>query len=81
MAGAGLGGGRRRWQSQQMRAAVATIIGLVGFLLYVGAVLACADYVLAWHWALQVPFFLAAGIAWVWPARWLMYWGAGVRGR
>lgn len=59
-----------------MRASVATILGLVGFVLYVGAVLALADHVLGWHWVLQFVFFVIAGVAWVWPARWLMVWGA-----
>lgn len=76
---AGLGAGVRRWHWRAMRAAMATMIGLVGFLLYVGGVLALADHVLGWHWALQAPFFVLAGIAWVWPARWLMIWGAGSR--
>ena len=53
--------------------------GLLGFLLYVGLVLRLADHVLQWHWLLQVPFFLVAGIAWAFPARWLMFWAAGQR--
>jgi len=47
-----------------MRAWTATIVGLVGFVLYLGAVQALAGI---------------AGIAWVWPARRLLRWGAGVR--
>lgn len=62
-----------------MRAAMATILGLVGFLLYVGAVLAVADHVLGWHWVVQALFFVVAGSAWVWPARWLLFWGAGAQ--
>jgi hypothetical protein len=62
-----------------MRATVATILGLLGFLLYLGGVLWLADHVLAWHWTLQFLFFVAAGIGWVWPARWLLFWGAGAR--
>lgn len=62
-----------------MRPALATLIGLAGFLAYVAAVLLLADHVLGWHWLLQLPFFAAAGIAWVWPAKWLMVWGAGGR--
>ena len=44
-----------------------------------GGVLWLADHVLAWHWTLQFLFFVAAGIGWVWPARWLLFWGAGAR--
>ena len=32
-----------------------------------------------WHWLLQVPFFVVAGIAWAFPAKWLMFWAAGQR--
>ena len=28
---------------------------------------------------LQVPFFVVAGIAWAFPAKWLMFWAAGQR--
>ena len=59
-----------------MRIWVASIGGVLGFLLYVAAVMVVADHVLGWHWLLQVPFFAAAGIAWVWPAKWLMIWAA-----
>jgi hypothetical protein len=34
--------------------------------------------VLALHWLLQLAYFLVAGLAWVPPARRLMFWGAGV---
>ncbi len=56
------------------RAAVATIIGLLGFALYVGVVVAFADVVLATHWALVAAYFVVVGIAWTWPATWLMRW-------
>jgi hypothetical protein len=58
------------------RTAIAVPLGLLGFLLYVGAVVALADHVLALHWAVQVVYFVLAGIAWVWPAQRLMYWAA-----
>ena len=61
------------------RIAIAVPVGLLGFFLYVGLVLKAADHVLEWHWLLQVPFFMVAGIAWAFPARWLMFWAAGQR--
>lgn len=61
-----------------MRVFVALLTGLVGFALYVGAVVVLADQVAGWHWLPQLLFFVLAGIAWVSPARWLMYWGARV---
>ena len=56
------------------RAALALLAFLAGFLLYVGAVLALADHVLALHWAVQAAYFVAAGILWVFPTRRLMIW-------
>ena len=61
------------------RIAIAVPVGLLGFFLYVGLVLKAADHVLGWHWLLQVPFFVVAGIAWAFPAKWLMFWAAGQR--
>jgi hypothetical protein len=58
------------------RVPFATFVGILGFLLYVGAAVALADAVLHRHWTLQVLYFAAAGVAWVWPASRLMYWAA-----
>jgi uncharacterized protein DUF2842 len=62
------------------RAAIAVPLGLFGFVLYVGTVVALADHVLGLHWAVQLAFFLVAGIAWALPARRLLLWaGEGRR--
>ena len=58
------------------RLAIALSVGLLGMLLYVGAVVALADWVLQSHWLLELAYFLLAGIAWVVPARALMLWAA-----
>jgi hypothetical protein len=58
------------------RTAIALPLGLLGFLLYVGAVVAAADRVVGLHWAVQTLYFVLAGIAWAWPAQRLMYWAA-----
>jgi purine nucleoside permease len=54
----------------------ALLVGLLGFALYIGAVVALADHVLPLHWLVQAAYFLVAGIAWVPPARALMFWAA-----
>ncbi len=51
------------------RSSIAVIGGLIGFLLYVMAVVALADAVLRLHWLLQAAYFILAGIAWAWPAK------------
>jgi hypothetical protein len=56
------------------RPAIATLIGLAGFLAYVVVVLLLADHVRALHWTIELLFFAVAGLAWVWPARRLMMW-------
>ena len=61
------------------RIAIAVPLGLLGFALYVAGVVALADHVLPLHWALQLPYFLLAGVAWALPAHWLMLWAAGKR--
>jgi uncharacterized protein DUF2842 len=58
------------------RVATAVLLGSIGFLLYVGAVVALADHVLQLHWTAQAAYFVFAGVAWAWPAQRLMYWAA-----
>ena len=55
---------------------LAGIIGILGFLLYVAAVIMLADHVLGTHWTLEVVYFALAGIVWVWPAKALIIWAA-----
>lgn len=58
------------------RAAIAALAGIAGFLAYVVVVVLVADHVLRLHWLVQLAYFTVAGIAWVWPAKALMFWGA-----
>jgi membrane protein implicated in regulation of membrane protease activity len=58
------------------RPLLALLIGLAGFALYVAVVVVIADWVLPLHWLVQLAYFAVAGVAWVWPARALMFWGA-----
>lgn len=58
------------------RPAIAALLGVSGFLAYVAVVVALADHVVPLHWLVQLLYYLVAGIAWVWPARALMFWGA-----
>ncbi|MFM2148167.1 MAG: hypothetical protein RLZZ187_473 [Pseudomonadota bacterium] len=77
--GAGLGGRAGVGHIAIMsRPILALLVGLVGFAAYVGVVVLLADWVLTLHWLVQLAYFLVAGLAWVPPARRLMFWGAGV---
>ena len=58
------------------RTAIAVPLGLLGFLLYIGAVVVLADHVLPLHWVVQTAYFILVGIAWAWPAQRLIYWAA-----
>lgn len=55
---------------------LAGIIGIIGFLVYVAAVIILADHVLGTHWTLEFIYFALAGIVWVWPAKALIIWAA-----
>jgi len=70
--------GDAMWRGMS-RIAIAAVAGILGFLLYVGAVVALADHILPLHWLVQLLYFVVVGIAWAWPAKWLMVWGAGRR--
>ena len=58
------------------RIPLALVAGILGLLLYIGAVVALADRVLPGHWGLHLLYFAVAGVAWVWPISRLMYWAA-----
>ncbi len=75
--GLGLGVGARAGHIGDMsRIAIAAVGGTLGFILYVMAVVALADHVLALHWLVQVVYFVVAGLIWAWPAKALMFWAA-----
>ncbi len=59
------------------RPTAALLIGLVGFAGYVVLVLLLGDFVLRLHWTVQLIYFALAGCIWAWPAKRLIYWGAG----
>jgi len=58
------------------RGKLAFLIGVVGFIVYIVAVVSLGDYVIPLHWSLQLIYYLFFGIAWVVPAKRLIQWGA-----
>jgi len=58
------------------RGKFAFLIGVVGFIVYLGVVVALGDYVIPLHWSLQLVYYVFFGIAWVVPAKRLIEWGA-----
>ncbi|MCS6891886.1 MAG: DUF2842 domain-containing protein [Rhodovarius sp.] len=59
------------------RAGLAALIGVLGFLAYVALVIVVADAIIGTHWLVELAYFAAAGVLWVFPARALLLWGAG----
>ena len=58
---------------------IATVAGLLFVSIYVVVVITLPDLVPRLHWSLEALYWLVAGIVWVFPVRWLMYWAAGKR--
>ena len=58
------------------RSSLAFLIGLLGFIAYIGVVVALGDVVVHRHWLLQLAYYLVAGVVWVIPAKWLIVWAA-----
>lgn len=58
------------------RSALAFLLGLFGFVAYIGAAVALGDVVVHRHWLLQLLYYVVAGIVWVFPAKWLIVWAA-----
>jgi len=61
------------------RSTLAFLIGVVGFVVYILVMVALGDFLVTAHWALQLIYYVVAGIIWVFPARRLMIWGAQAR--
>ncbi len=61
------------------RKLIASLIGLFGFLAYVAAATTLADHVTDANVIVQTVYFLAAGLLWTIPARWLMLWSVRQR--
>ncbi|WP_037301605.1 DUF2842 domain-containing protein [Rubritepida flocculans] len=61
------------------RTTLAFLIGAVGFVGYIVAVVTIGDFFVRQHWAVQLVYYVTAGIVWVFPARRLMLWGAAGR--
>ncbi len=62
------------------RPQIAVPLGLLGFFLYIVAVMNLADLLVDLHLVLQLAFFLVAGTIWAWPAHKLILW-AGHKSR
>jgi len=58
---------------------IAAPVGVIGFVLYVMAVVAFGDAVRDSHWLVELGYFTAAGLLWVVPARRLILWAGAPR--
>ncbi len=61
------------------RKLIASLLGLFGFIAYVMIAVALADRVTNANVIIQTIYFLAAGVLWTIPARWLMLWSVRQR--
>ena len=60
------------------RPVAATLMGLAFVAAYIAAAITLPD-ILPTAWWVQAPYFLIAGVVWVFPVRWLMLWSVGKR--
>jgi hypothetical protein len=58
------------------RSTLAFLIGVVGFVGYIVVVVTIGDFFVQQHWAIQLVYYVTAGIVWVFPAKRLIIWGA-----
>lgn len=56
------------------RPTLATLAGLVFVLVYIVAATAVPEIFGRMHWAAEALYWCVAGVAWVFPIRWLMLW-------
>ena len=58
---------------------IAALLGLAGFVAYVMIAVTLGDHVADTNVLVQTVYFLAAGLLWTIPARWLMLWSVHQR--
>ena len=58
---------------------IATLAGVLFVLAYMAAAVTLPDLFPRPHWSLEAIYWLVAGIAWVFPVRWLMLWSVHKR--
>lgn len=58
------------------RGKIALLIGVIGFIAYIGIVVAIGDFFVRQHWAIQALYYIVTGFVWVFPAIRLIKWGA-----
>jgi hypothetical protein len=73
--------GGARVRGGMSRVPLAIVLGLAGLAAYIAAAVTLADWAGAdalggLRWVVQPLYFLAAGLLWVIPMRWLMLWAA-----
>jgi hypothetical protein len=61
------------------RKLIASLLGLSGFVAYVAVAVILGDHVTDANVLVQTVYFLAAGVLWTIPARWLMLWSVHQR--
>jgi hypothetical protein len=61
------------------RKLIASLLGLFGFIAYVMIAVSLADRLTDSNVVVQTVYFLVAGVLWVLPIRWLMFWSVGKR--
>ncbi len=59
------------------RTPIAILVGLAGFIAYLGAAVVLADRVIGLGWVVEAVYYVAAGLLWTVPAYYLMRWAAG----
>lgn len=61
------------------RTPIATVAGLAFVGLYIAAAVALPELLPRVPWYVETLYWAIAGVAWVFPVRWLMLWAAGRR--
>lgn len=61
------------------RTPIAVLAGITFVIAYVTAAISIPDAVGRMNWAIEAAYWALAGIAWVFPVRWLMLWSVHKR--
>ncbi len=61
------------------RTPIAVLAGIAFVIAYVTAAISIPDVVGRMNWAIEAAYWALAGIAWVFPVRWLMLWSVHKR--
>lgn len=64
-------------QKPSSRSFIGMAVMIIGITLYAFLAAGIGNLIVEWHWAIQMSYYLVAGLIWLYPAKKLLQWMGG----